>query len=201
LSKPSFLGFEFVLHAERHESEWVRRQAFSVASLTPHMKDADARLSAADLQRARSLGDTLKSLPRDTVIFAAARALLKALPDTWWETRYLMLWVALEALFGPSNPSEITYRLSQRLAFFLASNRSEAGRLFGSAKEGYGLRSKIVHGLRLQRLGKEKSAEMMHQVECALVKILSTPQSLEVFKSERRREDFLDRLAFSQTGE
>jgi hypothetical protein len=158
-------------------------------------------LDIADFKKARALTEVLKTLPRDSAIFAAGRVLLKALLERWWEGRYLLFWVALEALFGPSNAAEVTYRLSQRLAFFLATTGDEAQRLFSSAKEGYGLRSKIVHGLRLQRLGKEKSAQVMYEAErltrYALVKILAEPKYCDIFAHGAKREEFLDRLVFS----
>jgi hypothetical protein len=44
----------------------------------------------------------------------------------FWDARFLLLlWVVLEAIFAPSDPREITFSLSQRVAFFLGNDRKK----------------------------------------------------------------------------
>lgn len=50
-------------------------------------------------------------------------------------------------MFGAEDGREITYRLSQRIAFFLASNQAEARQLFKEVKKAYSFRSKVAHGV------------------------------------------------------
>ncbi len=56
----------------------------------------------------------------------------------------MLLWVALEALVGAS--SEITYRMSQRLAFFIGKDKADVKATFANAKKAYRFRSKVAHG-------------------------------------------------------
>ena len=141
LARPSPAAFGLVVHAEKRDAEWLHRQSYSFDSVKVHENDQRNRLSKYDLALARSLNLALVGLPRDGAPWASARVLWKTLTEDWWEGRYLLLWVALEALFGPLSPGETTYRLSQNLAFFLASNTGEAQATFRAAKEGRSLGS------------------------------------------------------------
>jgi hypothetical protein len=111
--------------------------------------------------------------------------------------RCLLFWVALEALFGPEDGREITFRLSQRIGFFLAVNRQEARQLFEMAKAGYGFRSKIVHGRWKQDPNATKRmAEAESLFRSAFIRVLETPELIETFAT-KKREAFLDGLAFN----
>jgi len=205
LARPSPAAFGLVVHAEKHDDEWVHRQSFFFDSVKVHENDQRNGLGRHDLTQARTLNVALAGLPRDGAPWASARVLWKALTEDWWEGRYLLLWVALEALFGPLSPGETTYRLSQNLAFFLTSNAGEAHTTFRAAKESYEWRSKIVHGMRLARLPKEKSSELLYRSESfvrrALVRILSERTLIELFSSNKRREEFLSTIPFSRPQE
>src|SRR5207245_5193878 len=110
--------------------------------------------------------------------------------------RCLLIWVAFDALFGPEDGREITYRLSQRLGFLLGSNRNEAKELFQTARTGYGFRSKIVHGRwKEDPTATIRMAEAESLFRAALAKIIETPTLVNVF-STREREGFLDNLVF-----
>ena len=113
------------------------------------------------------------------------------------EIRYSLFWIALEALFGPEDAREITYRLSQRVALFLAKDSSEARALFTKARNGYGFRSKIVHG---RWKGNAKSQVLMADAERlvreSLVRLLQDDELMKVFCG-KKREAFLDDLVFS----
>ena len=47
--------------------------------------------------------------------------------------RYALFWMALEALFGPEDGREISFRLSPRIAFLLAENSAQAKGFFALA--------------------------------------------------------------------
>ena len=78
-------------------------------------------------------------VPRDSAVRTAIRALWTGLTSQTLDIRYSLLWVALEALFGANESGEITYKVSQRIAFFLANTPEEGRRLFRTAKKCYGI--------------------------------------------------------------
>jgi len=143
---------------------------------------------------------TLLSLKRDNAAWIAARTILQAHAQDWWEGRYLLIWIAMEALFGPENAREITYRLSLRASHFLSSDPVERKSIFNSVKNNYSLRSAVVHGMRIARLSEKQSEQAMLSsddiLRRALSKLLAEPKLLERF-SGSKREEFLDDLVFS----
>jgi len=110
----------------------------------PNDKVQQRRITSDDLKATQKLYVALTTIPRDSAPWTALRAVTSALQMQRNEIRHLLLWIALEALFGAD--TEIRYRLSQRLAFFLANDRSEAAELFAKAKRGYEVRCKMAHG-------------------------------------------------------
>jgi len=106
----------------------------------------------------------------------------------------------MEALYGSNSPQETTYRLSQRVAFFLGSNKSsEARKIIEIAKNGYGWRSKVVHGNRLSKLTTEESKRISYEAETLLrktfLRILGDPEMISKFDGADR-EEYLDCLIF-----
>src|SRR5581483_5559910 len=134
LARPCAVHVALYLHFE----EATRGDAYFDAQLTrrsrlrAHGSYQDARLSVGDLRRAASLNEALAAVDDNTSIMNAARALFSALCESSSALRYLLLWMALEALFGPSEAMETTHRLRQRMALFLRDGE-EAYRLFKEA--------------------------------------------------------------------
>src|SRR5262249_24425299 len=130
MAHPCCIGFQVIGHASRETENdaWIPKHVVSNLSLLkPHQQDWEGSLSEQDIQVAQELTKALTQLARDSnPVWIAARLLWQALTESTWEVRYVLLWVALEALFGPSDPHETTYRLSQQIAFFLANNKEEA---------------------------------------------------------------------------
>ncbi len=62
------------------------------------------------------------------------------------EDRLLDHWIALEALFLPSDRDELSFRASMRIAAFLGRSTEERRELFKQMRESYDVRSKVVHG-------------------------------------------------------
>ena len=108
-----------------------------------------------------------------------------------WEARYLWEWVVLEALFGPENSNETTYRLSQRNAWFLATSLDERQNLCELTKKAYRWRSRIVHGGRVGKLTSQKSEEMTIFTESvlrnSLVKVPVSAELISNFNGPARR--------------
>ena len=62
------------------------------------------------------------------------------------DRRYPFFWIGLESLFRSNDTNEVSYKLCQRIALFLADNPQDARALFQKAKTCYNTRSKIIHG-------------------------------------------------------
>jgi hypothetical protein len=203
LARPSWLAFKLVLDVWEDTPEWVLRRAYPKAPARPHARDAENTLTLADLALAQALVDSALTLPVGSAPWRSLLMLWRSLAEIAGDERYLFLWIGLEALFGPSDASEITYRLSQRLAFFLSEDRATAAALYRRAKDAYRLRSKIVHGFQIERLAGEKKNALLIDSEswirAALQKIIGNADLRRTFETDNRREEFLDALVFSET--
>ena len=199
LGRASPACFAVVLHARHHGSGPIIQQIQRCSELLCHPNDMEARIEDGELPRAAALHKGLLEVTRDTSVWTAFRAAWAGLQVNIESVRCLLFWVALEALFGPEDGREITYRLSQRVGFFLGSNREEARQLFETAKAGYGFRSKVVHGRWKQDPNATKRmAEAESLFRSAFTRILETQALVETF-SGKKREAFLDGLAFNRT--
>lgn len=200
-SRPCPVHFIIVLHARQFDSEPTVQQTVRCSSrLLCHPRDKEGRITAENLALAARLHGSLLAITRDTALWTAVRATWAGLQMNIETIRYVLFWIALEAMFGPEDAREITYRLSQRVAFFLSKDRNEAKQLFATTKNGYGFRSKIVHGRwKEDRNSEQHMAEAESVVRRSLVRILEDPELTKTF-SERRRESFLDDLVFKNGG-
>ena len=197
LTRPSPVCFAVVLHACQFGSQPVIQQTQRFSELLCHPSDLEARITGTDLPFAAKLHKGLLEVTRDTALWTAVRSAWAGLQMNIESIRCLLFWVALEAVFGPEDGREITYRLSQRVGFFLGASRVEARQLFDTAKAGYGFRSKIVHGQWKEDLNATKrmaKAEILFRL--ALVRILQD-QALVTTFSTKKRENFLDSLVFN----
>jgi len=149
VAKPSPAGFTVVIHAPEYPSGPLVQRASSHSPLLCHPRHDPSQVTLEDIDLAAALHiglvETMKN-GRDTSLWTVARSLWAGLQMNNPPIRCALFWVSLEALFGPEDGREITYRLSQRLGLFLGRDRSEARNLFVMAKRGYAFRSRIVHG-------------------------------------------------------
>jgi hypothetical protein len=67
-------------------------------------------------------------------------------------------WVGLESLLFTAGTGEITYRASLRLAALIGRDSAERRQLLKAARDDYGIRSRVVHGVRLEASALESSA-------------------------------------------
>ncbi len=204
LAKPSALGFSAIFHADGLPGDPNFRSFQEVRDLKPHMRYEMTCLILEDETLAKKLHAALLTLSREGTVWRSVFSLWQALTEPDWATRYLLLWISLESLFGPEDARELSFRLSQRIGFFLKSDPAEASSLFQRAKTGYAWRSKVVHGLHLSRLDPEDSIRISLDAEIlinrSLKKILLDSNLLGLFDS-KGREDYLDSLPFqSDTG-
>jgi len=201
LAKPTHLATDLLLHIQ-DDGEGYRlvRHSSSHQSINPHIRDRKNSHDKESYDKARKLNIKIWDLERKHSPWMATRSLFDALTTHTWEVRFILLWVALEALFGTN--SEITYRLSNRISFFLSNNKTEAKKLFLDMKTSYGLRSEIIHGLKISKAkGKKRDIEKVvydteTTIRSALSKILLDKKLTDIFSIEKKREEFLDELAY-----
>lgn len=197
LSRPSPVRFNVVLYATKTGSRpVVARIEHHPSMLLCHPQDAENSLSTDDIDLARRLHLPLVSLPQDSATWTAVRAAWAALQMQIEEIRYLLFWIALEALFGPHDAREMTYRLAQRISLFLAGDPTEARQLFACVKRAYALRSKVAHGQwRRDPDSTALVAEIESVVRRSLVQLLQNPELMKKCVGNER-EAYLDDLAF-----
>lgn len=165
-----------------------------------HAKDAIQSPSAEDIELARRLHLSMERLERKGSVWSALQANWVALQMGADIIRYPLFWMALESLFGPEQAAgEIAYKLSQRIAFFLSGDRSNARAIYKMAKNGYGYRSAIVHGRWKER---KESQTLLAEVETltreSLLRLLLDGDLLKVFAGKNSRDAYLDDLVFGK---
>jgi len=196
LVKPCPTGFGFVFHAPVCEGSFAIQSYERHSRYLCHPGDREHRHSGRDLQSAATTYRALCKIRRHSPPWTAVRAVTAALQLPSVEIRHLMLWIALEGLFGPEDGREISFRLAQRIAFFLAKTRDEAKELFSVSKKTYGFRCKVAHG---SWKPKKESMELIGSTEelvrRALNRILKDDATVEAFAG-RGRETYLDGLVF-----
>jgi hypothetical protein len=197
LSRPSAVCFTVVLHAPQFGSEPTIQQVTRHSPLLCHPNDVETALSLDDITLAQKLHSSLVQIPRQNAIWTAIRAAWFALHMNAEEIRYSLWWIALEALFGPEDARETTYRLSQRIGFFLGGDRTAARELFAKALKGYAFRSKVVHGRWKENPDSDVfMAEAEAFVRRSMNRILQSAELTKMFL-EKSREAYLDDLVFS----
>lgn len=197
--KPSKLGFNLFFHIREENGDFLLINSAGTAFLEPHDKDSENSLDANDFESAKNINSKIQNLNRNGSIWIAIYTLwLALLNDKTWELRFLLLWVALEALFGTK--TEITFRISQRISFFVFE-KEERLKSYNMIKENYGWRSKIVHGMKLNSLEFEESAVVLYNTETiirkVLIKILNDENLIKVFSDDKTRDEYLDELVFN----
>jgi hypothetical protein len=165
LARPTDLSFDLVAHAVNHGIEWVTRQIVRYEPIRALPDYQSEEYTLADIEKSRRLYQGLDRISRDGTVLLSGGTTMRALCETGWTTRFLLLWIAIECLFGPADPRETTFRLSQRIALFLESDEGNARELFEKVKDSYSWRSKVVHGLRLAKLNEEKSLPLLVDLE------------------------------------
>jgi len=201
LSHPSPAHLIHALYADLTDAVPQIKESRSCPRIFHHFKDSIQSPSAEDIALARRLHLSIAQLERKGSVWSAVQATWVALQQGVDLTRYFLFWVALEALFG-SQGAELRYRLSQRIAFFIAKDRFEAREIYEKAKDGYDFRSQIAHGGWKEN---KESQALLADVEThareSLTRVLLNDDLLKTFsgKNERRNE-YLDGLVFREFG-
>ncbi len=199
LAKPSPAGFTVVVHAPEYSAGPLAQRVSAHSPLLCHPRHDSSRVEVSDINVAAGLHAGLVEVmknARNSSLWTAARSTWAGLQMNIPPIRCVLFWVALESLFGPEDGREITYRLSQRVGFFLGQGRSEARDLFATAKRGYAFRSRVVHGnWKKEPEGDDRMLEAELFVRRSLLRILPNADLMQTF-SGRARESFLNDLVF-----
>jgi hypothetical protein len=129
------------------------------------MGELPCRLDANDVTRVESLWRRIYDRLRparwtggtESRLDIALRRFNKTYEEPGWVENLVDLTVALEALFGPKEPQELTHRLRLRVAFLLGRSDEEAASLYEHVNALYSIRSYIVHGRTLDDKDLEKN--------------------------------------------
>lgn len=198
LSRRTSFGFDKVVLAEEEPEGWNWREVSSHDELLSLPSYQSTDVEPDDYSASAKYADVFERAKLDGPVRMALHSLGMALRQSDWPLRYLALWLVLEGLFGPSDARETTFRLCQRIALFLEARGPNAVALFKSVNESYKWRSKVVHGMRLQKLEPEKSLELIEELESivhrSLRKVLESEGSLATFDSPKK-DEHLDNLA------
>ena len=202
LARPLPMTVELIIHASDpgNISRWRIDSISQVGRTEPGPFDGSGEPGQGSIQQSRELFAAIDGLPRSGPVWIALWTLWIALQEGKpGEVRILLLWIAIEALFGPEDGRKISHRLAQRMASFLAAGGEEAHDLYREIKKGYGLRSKIVHGMKVKNpdpeTGDRRLGEVQGWLRRSLCRILSCREAVETF-SGKGRERFLDEMTF-----
>jgi hypothetical protein len=198
LTKPAGMGSGFQIDIQQEDDgSWIWRNFGYTEPCLPTKTDQENQFSAADLTRAAQLNLRVAALPRSGPAWTAATIYLRGLREIPWDLRFTLMWIAMEALFGPDDARETSFRLCQRITLFLESRGEKAKILFRELLKSYGSRSKAVHGMRFKGIDQDKAEAQMVGIETclrrSLTKILES--KITAIISETGREDYLDNLA------
>jgi hypothetical protein len=207
LVQPSAVCYPAVLHAlewpipGQTDSEPIIQRLETHTPLYCHPDDINRQPSLGQITVAGQMCDALRSIKRNNAVWTAARSFWAALVTPERDIRYSLFWIGIEALFGPESSSgEITYKLSQRIAFLTAADPVQAKQMFKDVKKCYGMRSTIVHG----RWNDDPKMDEMtgtteRIVRASFLRILRDHDLLDKFQS-KDRDPFLEDMVFSRYG-
>lgn len=202
LARPSALGFEFFLHLNVEKIGGVTIwHSGTFFALRTHPDYDGAIVSRADLTKTRELAEALATVPRPGVLATAARMMWFALTEDQWDTKFLLLWVALEALFGPEDyyAKRASAEIPRRVARLFGRDRKEEVEAYRIVEDSYDWRSRVAHGQRVTGMTEAKSKDLVRfaegMVRTAFRRVLKEPSLIETFSDSNRREAHLDALA------
>jgi hypothetical protein len=195
LVRPSPVCFDLVFNAPRREGGWCIPFIEKQSRILCHPRDRGGLLSDADLEEARKLHSALCDLPKENSIRTPVYATWSALQIEQAEVRYLLLWIALEALFAPEDARKFTDLLAPRIGRFLSTDHQEAGEVGQEALQSHMLKSRIAYGQTTEQADlSEHSYESETLLRQALRKILSDDDLIKRFSNGKNREAYLNGL-------
>lgn len=89
---------------------------------------------------------------------------------------FLDLMIALENLFLKETHQELSYKLSIRMAYILGVDKKERINNFNFMRDAYNLRSKILHGEKLDKLNNKKFLELRKLTRKSIIYFLKNKE-------------------------
>jgi len=194
LASPTNIQWRLSVHGKSDGSKMTRNMWNTRPYMRPHRRYQHSPVGAPALDEAKVLLEKFAGMTEGAV-WIAIKTLYMALQQEWWEGRFLLFWVALEALFAPD--SEVSFRVSLRIARLLRGDSKKAKTLFKRIRGSYSIRSKVAHGQALKSVeGTYSGRVLLHSellLRASIRKILSSPEALAACQTKRRNE-YLDSL-------
>ncbi len=199
--RPCDFTYEFVFKRSVDMTGNVAKNIAQVARTYVDSSDADAVLRQIDLEASLPLFKRICELSRNGVTWVSLFAMWRGLSEKQIEFRTVLFWIALEALFGATQPGESTHKIAERMAIFLEKQPSKRLAMFKAVKDAYSLRSTVVHGMRSKKKNSiEKDIKRLYLTQewlrRSLQKILTDDGLLSQFESENR-DEFLNKLVLT----
>jgi hypothetical protein len=163
-----------------------------------HPNDSSTMPAIEQITKAGQFHTILANVPRKNSVWTALRAFWAGLTTRTRDIRYLLFWVGLESLFGSDDGREISYKLAQRIAFFLCDSPETAKATFREIKKCYSMRSQIAHG---RWEDSESFDHLMGETEAyarrAFLRLIEAPNLMTIFTSRKQRDEYLEEFVFS----
>ncbi len=176
LLKPGAVWYNAVGHWPGHPA-FGSHPADGTASWTPNVagREGSYELVEGDVQPLRDLVRALLNLGQHERLSLARLRFDLAYERTRPEDRLIDHWVALEALFSPSDRGEATYRIALRAAYFIGSSPAERQSIYLDLVKYYRTRSDVVHGRKPKQDVKAAGEAVEEYLRRALRKAVSHP--------------------------
>jgi len=207
LVKPTDVGFDYFVKA-RYNRDW-KYNGHSYSNTMINSYDTDEiRINETDLIIANKINENIyhdvisQDIDNINSLRIAIWSLFKAITTDMHSIpiRYLILWVAFEAIFGPKKNGNIKEKIATRHSKFMSnSDENIRNELYEKTRKGYKWRSKIVHGDQIgsKNFRGEEFSDIYKFTETSIresiKKILLDNNSVKIFCSDER-EKYLDNL-------
>jgi len=201
IAGPFALNSSSVLFAASEEGGWSPN-GFRVYDAVRHRREEGKQnLTQGDLERLRAVYLALASLPPGSVR-RTANALSVGITHEAG-IRYVLVWLALEAIFGPADGRRVTKRLSARIPALLAIDLGQqAQAVSDDVRTAYDLRCDVVHGREIDeehsKTPGRSEVNSEQWARLALCKVLGDPTLAATFSNEEKRDAYLDGLVLGR---
>lgn len=200
LARPTGVTFDAVsVGVPEPGQEATVRSCRPVQRYVPLPRYAAASLVAADLAKADAFATALRTVPRPSATWTALRFLDLALAEELWHVRLLLLWVGIEALFGPEDRRNVQDATARRVARFLNPGNDVEGRCaYELVWKSYEERCVVAHGARIPDAKPDERETIVLEAEgilrSTLRRSLEDPGTLAALSSPQR-DTHLEQLA------
>ncbi len=166
-----------------------------VQPVTPIQAKATHGLDSDGLGRLGSILEAIRRIRPATPVVRASELLASSLAQTRDDVRHVLMWSALEALFGPDKGEGVVHKVAERIAQFLGGSSADRLSNYDAAKEGYSYRSRVVHGAAPRR--PPSAAHWLEDtLRGCLLQALTRKEVMKLFCS-KQRDRYLTELAIT----